>query len=133
MRLSCLLSFSVLASFIALLVGCGGDDGYMGATASLSWDPGHDQPGVTYTVHYGKDSSGEFGSCNYEHAVDVTDPAITIAGLDVSTRYYFAVSDTGTGTVHRESAGQALGFCVSHTANGRVLQDFSNDAVDVMP
>ena len=32
-----------------------------------------------------EDSSGEFGSCNYEQAVDVTDPAITIAGLDAST------------------------------------------------
>jgi hypothetical protein len=84
--------FFLFGLLITSLVGCGGDDGSVGATASLSWDPGHDQPGVTYTVHYGKNSSGEFGSCNYENAVDVSDPAVTIAGLDFSTRYYFAVS-----------------------------------------
>jgi len=71
----------------------------MEATASLSSDPGHDQPRVTYTVHYGRNSSGEFGSCNYEHAVDVSEPFITIGGLGFSTRYYFAVSadDTNSG------------------------------------
>ena len=92
MRLGCPLSFFVFASFVGVLVGCEGDDSSRGATASLSWDPGHEQPGVTYTVHYGKHSSEEFGSCNYEHAVDVSEPAVTIAGLDFSTRYYFAVS-----------------------------------------
>ena len=84
--------FFIFGPLITLLVGCGGDDGSRGATASLSWDPGHDQPGVTYTVHYGKNSSGEVGSCNYEQAVDVNDPSVIIAGLDFSTHYYFAVS-----------------------------------------
>ena len=84
--------FFIFGLLITSLVGCGSDDGPIGATASLSWDPGHDHAGVTYTVHYGKNSTGEFGSCNYEHAVDVTDPGVTIAGLDFSTRYYFAVS-----------------------------------------
>jgi len=84
--------FFIFGLLITSLVGCGGDDGSIGATASLSWDPGHDQPGVTYTVHYGKNSSGEYGSCNYEQAVDVSDPAVVIAGLEPSTNYYFAVS-----------------------------------------
>lgn len=84
--------FFVSGLLITLLGGCGGDDGPTGAIASLSWDPGHDQPGVIYTVHYGKNPSGEFGSCNYEQAVDVADASVTIAGLDFSARYYFAVS-----------------------------------------
>jgi len=84
--------FFIFGPLITLFVGCGGDDGSRGATASLSWDPGHDQPGVTYTVHYGKNSSGEVGSCNYEQAVDVSDPSAIIAGLEFSTHYYFAVS-----------------------------------------
>jgi hypothetical protein len=82
----------LFAPLFGLLVGCGSDDGTMGATASLAWDAGHTEPGVSYTVHYGKNSSGEDGSCNYEQAVDVTDPFVTIAGLEYSTRYYFAVS-----------------------------------------
>jgi hypothetical protein len=83
--------FFVFGLLLTLLVGCGGDD-TTGATASLSWDPGHTEPGVIYTVHYGKNPSGEFGSCNYAQAVDVADPFATIAGLDFSTTYYFAVS-----------------------------------------
>ena len=43
-------------------------------------------------MHYGKNSSGESGSCNYENAVAVTDPFVMIDGLEYSTRYYFAVS-----------------------------------------
>jgi len=84
--------FFIFGPLITVLVGCGGDDGSKGATASLSWDPGHDQPGVTYTVHYGRNPSGEFGSCNYENAVDVSDPFVTVAGLEPSSHYYFAVS-----------------------------------------
>jgi hypothetical protein len=99
MRINPSVSLFVFGPLLTLLVGCGGDDGSMGATASLSWDPGNTEPGVAYTVHYGKNPTGEFGSCNYEHAVDVTDPFITIADLDFSTHYYFAVSayDTNTG------------------------------------
>ena len=62
----------------------------MGATASLSWDPA--DAGITYTVHYGKNPSGELGSCQYEHSVDVVEPFATLTGLDYSTLYYFAVS-----------------------------------------
>ena len=104
--------------------------------------------GVTYTVHYGKDSSGEFGSCNYEHAVDVTDPAITIAGLDISTQYYFAVSayDNNSGLrsmcseeVSKLTPEQELYIgnppfkLVQSHGQRRVLQESPNDALDVMP
>lgn len=64
----------------------------MGTTATLSWDPVVDESMVTYTVHYGKESSGFPGSCNYEHAVDVAEPYVMIAGLEPNTHYYFAVS-----------------------------------------
>jgi hypothetical protein len=57
----------------------------------LSWDPIVDSS-ITYTVHYGKDSSGIPGSCNYEHAVDVSEPGVTVSGLEFETTYYFAVS-----------------------------------------
>ncbi|HEX6532723.1 MAG TPA: fibronectin type III domain-containing protein, partial [Nitrospira sp.] len=91
MRVNPPVWFFVFGAFITLMAGCGGDNGTMGATASLSWD-NHEQSGISYTVHYGRNSSGESGSCNYENAVDVTDPFVMIAGLEYSTRYYFAVS-----------------------------------------
>lgn len=92
MRVSPCVSFCVLGLWITLLAGCGGgDEGATGATASLSWDPIVDSS-VTYTVHYGKDSSGIPGSCNYEHAVDVSEPGVTVSGLEFETTYYFAVS-----------------------------------------
>jgi hypothetical protein len=91
-RVSPFVRFFVFGPIFTLLVGCGGDNGNTGATASLAWDPGHTEPGLIYTVHYGKTASGESGSCNYEQALDVADPFVTIAGLDYSTSYYFAVS-----------------------------------------
>ena len=79
--------------FIAVSTGCGGDDGGdTGATASLSWQPVNHHTGITYTVHYGKGSSGGAGSCNYESSLDVSEPAALITGLDFNTEYYFAVS-----------------------------------------
>ena len=92
MRLRPYLCFIVFGAFLSLSFGCGGDDAGTGATASLSWDPGPDEPQVTYTVHYGKTPTGEEGSCNYESSVDVTQPFAMITGLEYSTRYYFAVS-----------------------------------------
>ena len=92
MRVNPAVLLFVFGPLVCFLAGCGGDDGPVGATASLSWDPGHTEPGIIYTVHYGRNPSGGFGSCNYEQAVDVADPFVTIAGLDFTTRYYFAVS-----------------------------------------
>lgn len=87
-RVSCF----VFGLFIAVLTGCGGDDGPTGATASLSWDPIMDSDFLHYTVHYGKQSSGDGGSCNYEHSVDVVEPVALVTGLEFDTAYYFAVS-----------------------------------------
>ena len=63
-----------------------------GASATLSWDPGHGDAGMIYTVHYEKSSTGGLGSCDYEHCVDVSEPFAMITGLEYSTHYYFAVS-----------------------------------------
>jgi hypothetical protein len=57
----------------------------------LAWDPVH-QTDVSYTVHYGKQSSGEAGSCNYENSFDVDEPFATITNLEHDATYYFAVS-----------------------------------------
>ena len=75
-----------------LLTACGGEDRNVGAMATLSWDPVYHPSVAGYRVHYGKDSPGEPGSCNYEHSVDVSEPSVMITGLEFSTRYYFVVS-----------------------------------------
>jgi len=86
------------------LTGCGGggsgDGGPAvststaptGATASLSWDPVQDPSVYQYQVHFGKQSSGQAGSCNYQDTISVSSPSATITGLDPNTRYYFSVS-----------------------------------------
>jgi hypothetical protein len=80
----------VVGCFLVSLTGCGGG-GDEGATASLSWQP-VDQDQVSYTVHYGKQSAGQAGSCNYENSLDVAEPTATVTGLELNTTYYFAVS-----------------------------------------
>ena len=87
-----LVSGCALALTTTLFMGCGGGDETRGATASLSWTPVSDNSDVSYTVHYGKNSSGQVGSCSYEHSVDVSQPLADIGGLDFNTQYYFAVS-----------------------------------------
>jgi Fibronectin type III domain len=78
--------------FLVSLTSCGGEENG-GATASLTWQPPVDnQTVLSYTVHYGKQSSGTPGSCNYENSLDVTEPAAIVAGLEFSSTYYFAVS-----------------------------------------
>ena len=82
-----------LGLYVVLLTGCGGgEDGALSANAALSWEPVSHPTQVFYTVHYGKESSGGRGSCNYENSVDVSEPAVMIAGLEFNTTYYFAVS-----------------------------------------
>jgi hypothetical protein len=91
MNVNPLVSFFVL--FITLLTGCGGgDDGFSGANASLSWEPVIHHTPISYTVHFGKQSRGETRSCNYEYSVDVSEPFAIITGLEFNTLYYFAVS-----------------------------------------
>ena len=91
-RVNSWVSSFVFGLFIAVLTGCGGDDGPTGASASLSWDPIMDSNVLHYTVHYSKQSSGEDGSCNYENYVDVVEPFAFVTGLEFNTEYYFAVS-----------------------------------------
>jgi len=81
----------VVGLLLASFTGCGGG-GDEGATASLTWQPVIDQNQVSYTVHYGKQSTGQVGSCNYENSLDVAEPAATVTGLELNTTYYFAVS-----------------------------------------
>jgi hypothetical protein len=89
-RLVCSLAIGIYLS----VAGCGegGDGGSGGAMASVAWDPVNDPTVISYTVHYGKESSGSVGSCNYENSIDVTEPSATIGGLEFNAQYYFAVS-----------------------------------------
>ena len=63
-----------------------------GPKASLTWHPVKHYRPVTYTVYFGKRSSGQAGSCNYENSVDVSIPHAMITGLESNTLYFFAVS-----------------------------------------
>lgn len=96
-----------LGLFLASLMGCGsGDDvpaisptaALAGARVSLAWEPVQDPTVRTYTLHFGRESSGQAGSCHYEDSVRVFSASATVTGLEPNTRYYFAVSsssDTG--------------------------------------
>ena len=90
-RFVCSLAFGF---YLISLAGCGegGEGGSGGAMASVAWDAVNDPTVTSYTVHYGKQSSGNFGSCNYENSIDVAEPSATIAGLEFNAQYYFAVS-----------------------------------------
>lgn len=93
---------AVLSAMLLSVTGCGGgaDGGPdistsatpTGATASLAWDPVQDPSVYAYQVHFGRQSSGQAGSCNYEDSVSVSSPAATITGLEPNTRYFFSVS-----------------------------------------
>ena len=89
----------LLLAMLPLLTGCGGGDSGVGsttaaagATASLAWNPVQDPSVIAYFVHYGKQSSGQLGSCAYESSMYVPSPSATITNLDPNTVYYFAVS-----------------------------------------
>jgi hypothetical protein len=95
-------SLLILGLFVISLTGCGGGEdnppgATPGATATLRWDPVNYHVPVSYTVHFGKQSSGEAGSCNYENSLDVTEPFATITDLEPDTLYHFAVSAYGGG------------------------------------
>lgn len=94
-------STTVLGLILTSLTGCGGGEGApgvstsaapTGAMATLAWDPVQDPTVTAYYVHYGKQSSGQPGTCNYQDSQFVNAPTATITGLDPDTRYYFAVS-----------------------------------------
>jgi hypothetical protein len=92
----------ILGLVLTTLTGCGGggsgDPGIStsatptGATATLAWDPVQDSTVYAYYVHYGRQPSGQSGSCTYEDSQYVSSPSATIVGLDPNTRYYFSVS-----------------------------------------
>ena len=90
-RFVCSVAFGF---YLITLAGCGegGEGSGAGAIASVAWDPVNDPTVISYTVHYGKNSSGSVGSCNYEKSVDVAEPSTTIGGLEFNAQYYFAVS-----------------------------------------
>lgn len=97
----CLIATTILLTGIALLTGCGDGEGgasgsspagQTGAIASLAWNPAQDSSVYGYYVYYGRNSSGQSGSCNYESKQFVSSPSATITNLDHETRYYFAVS-----------------------------------------
>ena len=66
-----------------------------GVTAKLSWDTSSDPNVSGYHVYYGKQSSGEYGSCSYEEGQTVEAPPATINGLEPNTPYFFAISAYG--------------------------------------
>lgn len=66
-----------------------------GATARLTWEAYPDSNVAGYSVHYGKQSSGEPGSCSYEKSQTVESPPAIITGLEPNTPYFFAISAYG--------------------------------------
>lgn len=64
-----------------------------GVTARLTWSPSPDNDVAGYYVYYGKQPSGEPGSCHpYEESIAVEAPPATIPGLEPNTPYFFAIS-----------------------------------------
>ncbi len=59
---------------------------------SLMWDPVIDALPISYTVHYGKESPRNVGSCKYEYSLSTSEPFATITDLEFDAIYYFAVS-----------------------------------------
>ncbi len=66
-----------------------------GVTARLTWDASSNSTVSNYYVYYGKQSSGEPGSCSYEASQSVETPPATISGLEPNTLYFFAISAFG--------------------------------------
>lgn len=66
-----------------------------GATAQLTWEAYPDSNVAGYSVHYGKQSSGEPGSCSYEDSQSFEAPPAVITGLEPNTPYFFAISAYG--------------------------------------
>jgi hypothetical protein len=86
----------LLLMMMPFLTGCGGDGGESappaGATASLAWNPVQDSSVHSYIVHYGRQSPGQSGNCEYESSIRVNSPSATVTNLEPNTLYYFTVS-----------------------------------------
>lgn len=75
-----------------------------GATARLTWEAYPDSSVAGYSVHYGKQSSGEPGSCSYEESQSFEAPPAIITGLEPNTPYFFAISAYGGEVGESESS-----------------------------
>jgi len=95
LRLTGIITASLLLSVMSFLTGCGGGENQStapGVSASLEWSPVQDPSVSAYFVHYGRQSPGQQGSCSYESSVSVDSPSATVTNLEPNTLYYFSVS-----------------------------------------
>jgi fibronectin type III domain protein len=93
---------ALLLTMLPFLTGCSGGNGSgdgkastpadTGITASLAWHPVPDTSVIAYFIHYGRQSTGQPGSCAYESSMHVTSPSATVTNLEPNTRYHFTVS-----------------------------------------
>jgi Fibronectin type III domain len=98
--LTAAIVISLWLAIMPLLTGCASEQETgsgstatpAAATASLEWLPVEDPSVVAYFVHYGRQSPGQQGSCEYESSLYVDSPSATVPNLDPNTTYFFAVS-----------------------------------------
>lgn len=89
-----------------------------GATAQVKWDASSDPNVQGYFIHYGKRSSGEYGSCSYEESQRVGAPPATITGLEPNTAYFFAISAFGESESESETPCSNEIIVVTSAAQG---------------
>ncbi|TKB64201.1 MAG: fibronectin type III domain-containing protein [Nitrospira sp.] len=110
----------------SLVAGLEGEDNSMmsepstptDATARLTWAVNPDPTVTGYRVYYGKESSGEPGSCSYETSQSVEAPPATISGLEPNTPYFFAISAFGGEEGEAESPCSNEVLMISSPAQG---------------
>lgn len=127
------LSTRIFATFVygiltlTLLAGCGGGGDStaefggggggsatpVGAAITLEWDPVSDSSVYAYYVHWGKQSSGASGLCNYTYSTLVGSPSATITGLDHDTEYFIAVSSYAYNGTQSSCSGEVSGITPS--------------------
>lgn len=88
------------------------------ATARLTWAVNPDPTVTGYRVYYGKESSGEPGSCSYETSQSVEAPPAIISGLEPNTPYFFAISAFGGEEGEAESPCSNEVLMISSPAQG---------------
>jgi|LNFM01.1.fsa_nt_gb hypothetical protein len=88
------------------------------ATARLTWAVNPDPTVTGYHVYYGKESSGEPGSCSYETSQSVEAPPAIITGLEPNTPYFFAISAFGGEEGEAESPCSNEVLMISSPAQG---------------
>lgn len=88
------------------------------ATARLTWAVNPDPTVIGYHVYYGKESSGEPGSCSYETSQSVEAPPAIITGLEPNTPYFFAISAFGGEEGEAESPCSNEVLMISSPAQG---------------